>query len=68
MILLVAVDLMQVSALGRNFPWKKAMLCPCCGQSHLWGHGFSDTYFEGLSRRIAGTVKTHAKKKPATAP
>jgi hypothetical protein len=47
MILFVAVDLKQVSALGRNFPWKKPVLCPCCEQSHLWGHGFSDTYFQG---------------------
>ena len=47
MILFVAVDLKQVSALGRNFPWKKPKLCPCCQQSHLWGHGFSDTIFEG---------------------
>ena len=47
MILFVAVDLKQVSALGRNFSWKKPELCPCCKQSHLWGHGFSDTYFEG---------------------
>jgi hypothetical protein len=46
MILFVDVDLKQVNALGRNFPWKKPQLCPCCGQSHVWGHGFSDTYFQ----------------------
>jgi hypothetical protein len=46
MILFVAVDLKQVSALGRKYPWKKPELCPCCKQSHLWGHGYSDTYFE----------------------
>jgi hypothetical protein len=47
MILFVAVDLKQVSVLGRNFPWQKPAICPCCKQSHLWGHGFADTYFEG---------------------
>jgi hypothetical protein len=47
MILFVAVDLKQVSVLGRNFSWQKPAICPCCRQSHLWGHGFADTYFEG---------------------
>jgi hypothetical protein len=47
MILFVAIDLKQLFALGRNFPWKKPPLCPSCRQSHLWGHGFSDTIFEG---------------------
>lgn len=47
MILFVAVDLKQVSVLGRNFSWQKPAICPCCEQSHLWGHGFADTYFEG---------------------
>jgi len=47
MILFVAVDLKQISVLGRNFPWQKPEICPCCKQSHLWGHGFADTYFEG---------------------
>jgi hypothetical protein len=47
MILFVAVDLNQLIALGRNFPWKKPSECPSCQRSHLWGHGFSDTYLEG---------------------
>jgi hypothetical protein len=47
MILFVAVDLKQLFSLGRNFPWKKPSICPCCHQSHLWGHGFSDTIFDG---------------------
>jgi hypothetical protein len=47
MILFVAVDLKQVSVLGRKFFWQKPPICPCCKQSHLWGHGFADTYFDG---------------------
>ena len=47
MILFVAVDLKQLFLRGRNFRWKKPAICPCCRQSHLWGHGFSDTIFEG---------------------
>jgi len=52
MILFVAVDLKQVSALGRKFIWQKPDLCPCCRQSHLWGHGFCDTYFEGFATAL----------------
>jgi len=47
MILSVDVDLKKLFLLGRNFPWKKPAICPCCRQSHLWGHGFSATLFEG---------------------
>jgi len=49
MILFVAIDLKQVRVLGRKFCWSKPQLCPCCRQSHLWGHGFADTYFEGFT-------------------
>jgi hypothetical protein len=52
MILFVAVDLKQVNALGRKFIWPKPDLCPCCRQSHLWGHGFCDTYFEGFATAL----------------
>jgi len=47
MILSVAIDLKQLFLLGRSFPWKKPAICPRCRQSHLWGHGFCDTIFEG---------------------
>lgn len=47
MILSVAIDLKKLFLLGRNFPWKKPAICPACRQSHLWGHGFSETLFEG---------------------
>jgi hypothetical protein len=47
MILFVAVDLKQVWCLGRKFRWEKPKICPRCKQTHLWGHGFSDTFFDG---------------------
>jgi hypothetical protein len=48
MILFVDVDLKEVSLLGKKFPWQKPAMCPGCRQSHVWGHGFSDTFFEGF--------------------
>lgn len=48
MILFVDVDLKEVSLLGKKFPWQKPTMCPCCLQSHVWGHGFSGTFFDGF--------------------
>ena len=48
MILFVDVDLNKVILLGEKFPWPKPAICPRCLQSHVWGHGFSGTFFEGF--------------------
>ena len=48
MILFVDVDLKKVSLLGKKYNWQKPTICPCCLQSHVWGHGFSDTFFDGF--------------------
>lgn len=48
MILFIDVDLKEVSLLGKKFPWQKPAVCPRCLKSHVWGHGFSDTFFDGF--------------------
>lgn len=48
MILFVDVDLKEVNLLGRKFHWQKPETCPRCLQSHVWGHGFSGTIFDGF--------------------
>ena len=48
MILFVDVNLKDVSLLGKNFPWPKPALCPRCLLSHVWGHGYSNTFFDGF--------------------
>lgn len=48
MILFIDVDLKEVNLLGRKFPWQKPEMCPRCLQSHVWGHGFTDTFFDGF--------------------
>lgn len=52
MILFVDVDLKKVSLLGKKFPWQKPGMCPRCLQSHVWGHGFSATFFDGFLKAI----------------
>ena len=48
MILFIDVDLKEVNLVEKKFIWPKPEVCPCCLQSHVWGHGFSDTFFEGF--------------------
>lgn len=48
MILFIEIDLKEVSLLGKKFSWPKPKVCPLCLQSHLWGHGFSGTFFDGF--------------------
>ena len=52
MILFVDVDLKEVSLLGKKFPWQKPAMCPRCLQHHVWGHGFSDTFFDGFLKAL----------------
>lgn len=48
MILFVDVDLKQVSLFGKKFPWQKPPVCPRCQKNHVWGHGFTATFFDGF--------------------
>lgn len=42
-VIFVKVDVKQLVALGRKYPWSKPEACPECGQ-HLWWHGFVSAY------------------------
>ena len=48
MILFVDVNLKEVNRLGKRYSWKKPAVCPRCLQSHVWGHGYTGTFFDGF--------------------
>jgi hypothetical protein len=48
MILFVDLDLKEVNLLGKKFSWQKPSVCPRCLRSHVWGHGFTGTFFDGF--------------------
>ena len=48
MIIFVTVKLKQILKKGRRYRWPKPELCPRCGISKLWGHGYVLAYFDGL--------------------
>lgn len=48
MILFLPVNLKEVHAKGRAFPWKKPASCSSCGSCRVWGHGFVWSYFDEI--------------------
>ncbi len=47
MIYFVSVLLKDIFELGKNYPWRKPEICPCCNNNTLWGHGFTARFFHG---------------------
>lgn len=49
LILHFAVDVKRLVQQGKEYPWLRPQLCPCCDGLRLWGHGYVPRYFEGLT-------------------
>ncbi|MEA2040678.1 MAG: hypothetical protein U9N82_12770 [Thermodesulfobacteriota bacterium] len=47
MILSVTANLKEIEEKGRNYQWVKPKVCLRCRESHLWGHGFVESWFDG---------------------
>jgi hypothetical protein len=47
MILPVTVNLKEIEEKGRHYQWIRPELCLRCKESHLWGHGFVESWFDG---------------------
>ena len=52
MILPVSVNLKEIEEKGRNYPWVRPEICLCCRQSHVWGHGFVKSLFDGYAKAL----------------
>ena len=48
----VAVKLKELFEQGRSYKWPKPDICPRCGKSHVWGHGFVLAFFDGFSHGL----------------
>jgi hypothetical protein len=48
----VAVELNDIAAQGRDYPWQRPEPCLRCGRFRVWGHGFVERYFEGFAQAI----------------
>lgn len=52
MIIYIHVLLKDIFKLGRNYRWPRPGVCPRCGHSRLWGHGYVDSWFDGYDKAI----------------
>ena len=52
MILPVTVNLEEIEEKGRNYRWIRPEVCLRCRGSHLWGHGFVESWFDGCVRAL----------------
>ena len=48
----VAVELNDVAAQGRDYPWKRPESCLRCRRFRVWGHGFVGRYFDGFAHAV----------------
>lgn len=48
MIYFVTAKLKEIFNKGRDYPWPRPEICPCCKDPKLWGHGFVESYFDGF--------------------
>ena len=44
----VSVDLKQIFAQGRDYPWPRPDGCLRCHNWNVWGHGYVHRYFDGF--------------------
>lgn len=52
MILPVSVNLKEIEEKGRSYPWVRPETCLSCRQSHVWGHGFVESLFDGYAKAL----------------
>ena len=52
MILPVTVNFKEIEEKGRHYQWIRPDLCLRCKESHLWGHGFVESWFDGYVRAL----------------
>jgi hypothetical protein len=50
MIIFVKVKLKEIFKKSKKYPWPRPELCLRCEASHLWGHGYVASYFDGFDQ------------------
>ena len=52
MIIYIRGLLKDIFKQGRNYPWPRPEVCPRCGHTRVWGHGYVDSWFDGYRDAI----------------
>jgi hypothetical protein len=52
MIIYICALLKDILKLGRKYPWPRPRVCPKCGHARIWGHGYTDSLFDGYNKAL----------------
>jgi hypothetical protein len=52
MILPVTANLKEIEEKGCHYQWIRPKICLRCRESHLWGHGFVESWFDGYIQAL----------------
>jgi hypothetical protein len=52
MIIYIRILLKDIFKLGRKYRWPRPKVCPRCGHSRVWGHGYVESWFDGYDKAI----------------
>ena len=51
-VLQVAVNVKELFARGKGYPWPRLGRCLSCNSPRVWGHGYVQRYFEGYTQPL----------------
>ncbi|MEK7391033.1 MAG: hypothetical protein AAB214_00560, partial [Fibrobacterota bacterium] len=52
LIIYTAVGVKELAAQGKKYAWARPEMCPRCGGTRLWGHGYVMRSFAGYEKKV----------------
>ena len=52
MIIYLRTLLKDIFRLGKKYAWPRPGCCPKCGHSKVWGHGYTESLFDGYNKAL----------------
>ena len=52
MIFYICGLLKDIFKYGRDYPWPRPEVCPRCGSTRIWGHGYVEALFDGFNKAL----------------
>jgi hypothetical protein len=52
LILYFPIDVNLLETQGKQYPWPRPPWCPRCRSPRLWGHGYTERFFDGFQKAL----------------
>lgn len=52
LILYFPIDVNLLETQGKQYPWPRPPWCPRCRSPRLWGHGYTERFFDGFEKAL----------------